>query len=50
MDSPHMRPKIAAKYLGTTPETLEYWRRERRGPYFTRVGRFISYHRDDLDR
>ncbi len=39
----HLTEDELAKLLNTHPMTLLRWRRERRGPPFTRIGRRILY-------
>ena len=39
----------AAHYLGKSKATLEWWRLEKRGPTFYRIGHRISYKQSDLD-
>lgn len=41
----------AAEYLRVTPHTLAVWRSEKRYNLpFARVGRFVRYRREDLQR
>ena len=45
-----MSPEVAARYLDSSVNTLNYWRYKGMGPAFKRVGqRMVRYHRDDLD-
>lgn len=40
----------AAEYLGVTTQTLRNWELERRGPRFTRIGKWrLWYWQSDLD-
>lgn len=39
----------AAERLGFSKKTLDNWRSEGRGPRYSRVGRSIRYHIEDLD-
>ena len=39
----------AAARLGLRPRTLEYWRSQRRGPAFRRVGALVRYDRAEID-
>lgn len=51
VQSPHnfMTAEDAARYLGKSPFTLQWWRSKSRGPAYTRSGRQILYRRADLD-
>lgn len=51
MDTPWMRPAVAAKYAGLTVSSLKTMRARNRGPrYRNPTGkRMVVYHRDDLD-
>jgi len=51
MDSPWMRPAVAAKYVGLTVSSLKTMRARDRGPRYRNPtgGRMVIYHRDDLD-
>lgn len=43
-------PQEAAKILNVAHNTLRFWRHERRGPAFVRIGeRLIRYRRVDLE-
>lgn len=48
-ETPWMTEAEAAEYLRFTVAALRSARYERRGPAFSKVGRSIRYHRDDLD-
>lgn len=39
----------AARYLGYSPYTLRFWRREKCGPAYHRAMRSVRYHVADLD-
>lgn len=46
----YMSPALAAKYIDTTPSTLNDWRWKGTGPRFFKMGRkHIRYRRRDLD-
>jgi len=45
----YLTPPEAAAYLRTSPSTLAKRRLYGGGPAFTRIGRAIRYHREDLD-
>lgn len=47
--TPWMTEAEAAEYLRFTLAALRSARYEHRGPAFSKVGRAIRYHRDDLD-
>ncbi len=40
----------AAAYLSASTSTLNFWRTQRRGPAFVKLGRNVRYRRCDLDR
>lgn len=40
----------AAKYLGVSPRTLDYWATKRTGPDYRKRGRNTFYRIPDLDR
>lgn len=40
----------AGEYLGMTPKALERLRYRGGGPSYLKDGKFVYYHRDDLDR
>lgn len=47
---PHMRPAVAAKYLGTSKSFLDQARLTGNGPRFIRISRtMVTYRRVDLD-
>lgn len=48
-ETPWMTEAEAAEYLRFTVAALRSARYEHRGPAFSKVGRSIRYHRDDLD-
>ena len=45
----YLSRKEAAKYLGKHPLTLDTWRCRNVGPPYFKVGKSISYKREDLD-
>jgi excisionase family DNA binding protein len=47
--SPFLNTDQAAYYIGLAKQTLEKMRRERRGPFYRKHGRFVRYHIADLD-
>lgn len=47
--SPWRTPQKAAEYLDFHTDTLRRWRREGVGPPYSKHGKFIRYHVDDLD-
>lgn len=49
LDSAVLDPETAALYLCIAPEQLEKLRRGRRGPAYCKMGRSITYRRQDLD-
>jgi hypothetical protein len=49
LSSPWLSTKQAADYICSTPDTMRMWRVRGAGPRFHGKGRFIRYHRDDLD-
>lgn len=46
----YLKSRDAAAYLGVAVLTLEKWRVYGHGPVFTRIGRFVRYDRQELDR
>jgi len=40
----------AANYLGVSIHTLEKWRSLKKGPPYLKVGHFVRYTQEDLDR
>lgn len=44
-----MNTTTAAKYLDMDEATLRRWRREGRGPTYSKGQRAVRYNRDDLD-
>jgi excisionase family DNA binding protein len=48
-DTPWLRPRSAALYLGVSVGTLRNWTSARYVP-FARRGRVVRYHREALDR
>lgn len=41
--------KAAAKYLCVSPQTLEKWRSQKRGPHFFKLGKkAVRYQKSDL--
>jgi hypothetical protein len=47
--SPYLLPREAAKYVRSTPGTLEVYRSRGGGPKFRKRGTRILYHLSDLD-
>ena len=47
--SKKLRTKAAAKYIGSTPATLEYWRWMDKGPVYLKMGGAVWYLESDLD-
>jgi len=45
-----MRDKEAANFLGLKPITLRFWRMQRKGPKFIRMGRACRYRDTDLEQ
>ncbi|WP_321323790.1 helix-turn-helix domain-containing protein [uncultured Parasphingorhabdus sp.] len=43
-------PNEASTYLGLSPSTLAIYRCTGDGPKFYKIGRFVKYTKDDLDR
>lgn len=41
--------EVATK-LRTTPETVRYWRHEKKGPHSFKVGRRVLYARSDVEQ
>ena len=39
----------AARYLGVTRRTMQWWRTVGRGPRFAKIGRLVRYRIGDLD-
>jgi len=46
---PWLSPAQAAAYVSLPEKTLAQYRRIGTGPRFSRVGRHVRYHRQDLD-
>lgn len=44
-----LNDREAAALLGVTPSTLNFWRVQRRGPAFVKLGHAVRYRRSDLD-
>jgi excisionase family DNA binding protein len=44
----YLTPAEAATYINYPLKTLEHWRARDEGPAFTRHGRHVRYHVDDL--
>jgi hypothetical protein len=42
-------PKQTASYLGISEDCLQAWRSARRGPRWSKTGKLVRYHLDDLD-
>jgi hypothetical protein len=40
----------AAKFLHNSAGTLAIWRCEGRGPAYIKRGRYVRYHKDDLEK
>lgn len=49
MVSTLLTPEEAARFLGVKEDTLYRWRHRGSGPAYVRVGRFVRYHKDDLN-
>lgn len=45
----YLSPAEVEAVFGISPRTLEFWRREGRGPSFVRAGKFIKYEREKFD-
>lgn len=43
-------PEQTADYLGVPPSTLKYWRQEKQGPPYFKVGARIRYHPRQVER
>ena len=41
--------RYAARYLGVTRRTMQWWRTVGRGPRFVKIGRLVRYLIGDLD-
>lgn len=39
----------AGRYLGIAWKTLQYWRFEKRGPAYCKLGKKVAYRLEDLD-
>lgn len=52
-DLPHSDPMLdeddTARYLNTSPRTLQRWRQEGTGPKFTKLGHLVRYRKSWLD-
>lgn len=46
----YLSPAEVQAVFGISPRTLEFWRREGRGPSYVRAGKFIKYSRETFDR
>ncbi|WP_048708730.1 helix-turn-helix transcriptional regulator [Microvirga massiliensis] len=44
-----LNQKLAARYLGVSPETLSRWRRQGTGPRYIDYGSTVRYCQGDLD-
>jgi hypothetical protein len=42
-------PKQTAVYLSVSEDCLQAWRSARKGPPWSKVGKLVRYHVDDLD-
>jgi len=42
-------PKQTAKYLNVSEDCLQAWRSARKGPRWSKTGKLVRYHQDDLD-
>ena len=42
-------PKQTAKYLSVSEDCLQAWRSARKGPRWSKTGKLVRYHIDDLD-
>jgi excisionase family DNA binding protein len=52
VESPFSRwfsPKQTAKYLGVSEDALQAWRSARKPPRWSKTGKLVRYHVDDLD-
>lgn len=47
-DSELLKTAEAAKFLKVSPNTLNQWRSQARGPNFVKVGRCVRYRKSDL--
>jgi hypothetical protein len=48
LKSPFITPEQLAARWNTTPATLSQWRWNGRGPIYTKIGRAILYHMQDI--
>ena len=48
VESPFLRPKAAAAFLGYTEKTLATYRSRGTGPTYIKKGKRVLYRRDDL--
>ncbi len=46
----YLAPAEVEAVFGISPRTLEFWRREGRGPSFIRAGKFVKYDREVFDK
>jgi len=46
----YLSPVEVEAVFGIRPRTLEFWRREGRGPAFIRAGKVVKYHIDTFDQ
>jgi hypothetical protein len=44
-----LRPKDAGAHLSVTEDCLQAWRSKHKGPAWSKVGKVVRYHIDDLD-
>jgi excisionase family DNA binding protein len=47
---PYLTAREAAQYLNVSYPSIELWRREGRGPAYSKLGRKIIYTREALDK
>jgi len=43
-----LKDSEAASFLGLKPITLRFWRMQKKGPEYIRMGRAVRYNQDDL--
>jgi hypothetical protein len=42
-------PKQTAQYFSVSEDCLQAWRSARKGPRWSKTGKLVRYHQDDLD-
>ena len=47
--SPWRPPKQVAAYLNVSEDCLQAWRSARKGPRWSKFGKVVRYHIDDVD-